>query len=147
MHRRLAQTDTAYASQEETGQAILCVLQVREEFLRRKNITNARRVLTPSERGELVQSARQEYEESEEQLALQERDAVKGKAAGKGSKGLQNSLKQQRRLNNFLKQQRRKRWYQHLQRVCGSKQMWEVLAFSGRFDVDLLTQALKGKGK
>ena len=45
-------------------------------------------------------------------------------------------------LTNFIRQQKRKRWCRHLQRVCGTKQIWEVLAFSGRFDVDMLTQAL-----
>ena len=38
--------------------------------------------------------------------------------------------------------QKRKRFHRHLQRVCGTKQIWEVLVFSGRFDVEALTQAL-----
>eukprot|EP00959_Pyramimonas_sp_CCMP1952_P257282 5375457-Pyramimonas_sp.AAC.1 len=29
------------------------------------------------------------------------------------------------------------------QRVCGTKQIWEVLAFSGRFDVDMPRRALR----
>ena len=45
-------------------------------------------------------------------------------------------------MNKFLHGQRRKRWCRHLQRVCGTKQLWEVLAFSGFFDIDMLGQAL-----
>ena len=37
-----------------------------------------------------------------------------------------------------MRQQKRKRWCRHLQRWCGTKQFWEVLAFSGRFDVQFL---------
>ena len=36
----------------------------------------------------------------------------------------------------FLKDQKHKRWCRHLQRVCGTKQLWEVLAFSGTFDLE-----------
>ena len=78
--------DTAFASQAETARAILSVLQLRHDFLKSKNIDDLRHVLTESERGELVKGARQEYEKSEQQLALQERDAEKGKAKGKTAK-------------------------------------------------------------
>ncbi len=46
-------------------------------------------------------------------------------------------------LAKFVRQQKRKRWCRHLQRVCGTKQIWEVLAYTGRFDVDLLRQTLQ----
>ena len=80
----------------------------------------------------------------------QEADGTKGSRgapqhAGKGSKGLKSLLAQRRRLNKFLEKQRLKRWCWHLQRVCGSKHMWEVLAFSGRFDVVMLSEALEGE--
>ena len=39
-------------------------------------------------------------------------------------------------------QQKCKRWCRHLQRLCGTKQIWEVLAFFGRFDVGRLLEAL-----
>ena len=75
--------DSAFASQEETGRAILAVLRARHEFLRSKNITDLRHKLTEYERAQLVKDVRQEYEDSEEQRALQERDAAKGKAKDK----------------------------------------------------------------
>ena len=152
--------DTAFASQAETARAILSVLQVRHEFLRSKNIADLRHVLTDTQRGELVKCVRKKYEVSEQQLALQERDAEKGKAKGKtakqgadGTKGSRGAPQPASKgskaqgtgkgsLAKFLKEQRRKRWCRHLQRVCGTKQIWEVLAFSGRFDVDMLRQAL-----
>ena len=42
----------------------------------------------------------------------------------------------------FLKEQKHKRWCRHLQRVCGTKQLWEVLAFSGTFDLDMLVTVI-----
>ena len=45
----------------------------------------------------------------------------------------------------FVRQQKRKRWHRHLQRVCGTKAIWEVLAFSGRFDPGCLEQALRNE--
>ena len=45
----------------------------------------------------------------------------------------------------FMRQQKLKRWRQHLQRICGTKAIWEVLAFSGRFDPGWLEQALRGE--
>ncbi len=175
MKRKSAQpaqedNDTAFASQEETARGILSVLRVRDEFLRSKNIDDPRHVLTEDERAELVKWTRQEYERSERQLALQERDAEKGKAKGltpppaekgkaKGSRGAPQPASkgdkakgtgkadktkgkgQGGSLAKFLHRQKRKRRCRHLQRVCGTKQIWEVLAFSGRFDVEWLTQA------
>ena len=41
----------------------------------------------------------------------------------------------------YAKEQKRSRWCRHLQRACGSKQSWEVLAFTGRFDVCFLLAA------
>ena len=59
----------------------------------------------------------------------------KGKG-GKDERPLKKSLKQ------YVKEQKRKRFHRHLQRICGTKQIWEVLVFSGRFDVEALTEAL-----
>eukprot|EP00959_Pyramimonas_sp_CCMP1952_P285571 5971070-Pyramimonas_sp.AAC.1 len=57
--------DTAYASQEETGRAILSVLRVRQQFLQSKGVVDMRRVLADDQRRELVQSVRQECEQSD----------------------------------------------------------------------------------
>ena len=42
-----------------------------------------------------------------------------------------------------MKQQKRKRWCRHLQRICGAKVLWEVIAFTGRFDPILLSKTVK----
>ena len=153
--------DTAFASEAETGRAILSILRVRHGFLRSKNITNLRHVLTADERKELVKRVRDEYEHSEEQLLLQQRDAEKftskgeakgfaSKSSSKGARGASQPVgkggkvkgKGRGSLATFVRGQKRKRWCRHLQRVGGTKQIWEVLAFSGRFDTEMLLAAL-----
>ena len=74
--------DTAFAPQAETGRAISNALQIRHEFLWRKNIADLRHVLSESERGELVKGARSVYENTAEQLALQAQDRVKWQEKG-----------------------------------------------------------------
>ena len=46
-------------------------------------------------------------------------------------------------MRKHVMQQKRKRWCRNLQRVCGSKQIWEALAFTGRFDVVMFRQTLQ----
>ena len=41
-----------------------------------------------------------------------------------------------------VKAGKRQRWHRELQRRCGSKQLWELVSFTGRFDSELLAQAL-----
>ena len=157
--------ETAYASQAETVRAIVSVLQIRQDFLARKNIDDLRYVLSEEERGELVRHVRKEYEQTDEQVRLQQRDAEVWRGLqstelrstgrrGKGGKGKDRGARQPAgkggkaegagtgSLNKYVNGQKRKRWHRHLQRICGTKQIWEVLAFSGRFDVRYLTQAL-----
>jgi hypothetical protein len=147
---------TAFASQEETRQAILSVLQLRQVFLQGKDIEDLRHVLTPDERGELAKSARKAYEMSVEQLDLQTRDEEKGSAKGKppAAKGNGKARGKVHAIGaaqptgkgyvaRFVRQQKRKRWCRHLQRICGTKQIWEVLAYTGRFDVDFLRAAIQ----
>jgi hypothetical protein len=157
-----SQLGLAFASQQETWRAIRDVLELRQSYLKSKGIEDLRHVLTSDERAELTKRVRAEYENSEEQRALQDTDADKGKAKGKGwegkgaagkgkakSKGdVQGSLTRGApqpatgSLATFLRAQKRKRWCRHLQRVCGTKQIWEILAFTGRFDADILRQAV-----
>ena len=73
----------AFASQEETCRAIRDVLELRQSYLKSNGIDNLRHVLTSDESAELVGRVRTEYEETEEQRALQDKDVKKGKAIGK----------------------------------------------------------------
>ena len=97
-----------------------------------------RHVLTEDERKELVAKAREAYEQTPEQIELIQRDLEHAVAQAEARGAPQPAAGH----NNYLRQQKRKRWHRHLQRVAGTKQIWEVLAFSGRFDVEMLVQAL-----
>ena len=135
-----SQPDFAFAPQEETWRAIRDVLELRQRYLRSKGIKNPLHVLNSDQRAEFTKGVREEYEESEEQQKLQRNDVEKGLAKGKGkakSKGRGKGFHARDSpgsLAAFLREQRRKRWCRHMQRVCGTKQIWEILAFTGRFD-------------
>ena len=45
-----------------------------------------------------------------------------------------------------MRAQKRKRWCCHLN-GCGAKQIWEILAFTGRFDPDTLRKGLRSGGQ
>ena len=120
----------SFASQAHTVRAIQRVLKVRKRFLDSENISDMRHVLTTEEQGELIQCERRCYEMSKPQLALQMRDAAKFKGRG---------------ADLVVRQQKHKRWCRHLQRVCGTGQLWEVLAFHGRFDAELLRALRHGQ--
>jgi hypothetical protein len=152
----LDEDSTAFASQEETRQAILSVLKLRQVFLQGKDIDNLCHILSPDERGELAKSARMAYEMSVEQLDLQLRDeekasakgkplAAKGKGKARGKVHADGAAQPTGKggVAKFVRQQKRKRWCRHLQRICGTKQIWEVLAYTGRFDVDYLRKAIQ----
>ena len=151
--------DTAFASQEETVRAIQSVLQVRQQWLRKKSL-DMRHVLNEDERGEIAKEVRGVYEQTPYQRRLQERDVrtclQKGKAASKGSRGARQpgrgdgrgrgkgSLEElSREGKNLVKSRKRSRWCRHLQRISGTKQIWEVLTFSGFFDVPMLEQLVQ----
>ena len=103
--------ETAVASQQETARAIIPLLQLRQTFLNSIGLADMGHVFTSYEREEFVKRARAMFEESEEQAHLNQDRSAK-----------------------------RKRWHQHVQQVCGSKRTWEVIAFTGRFDEDMLEQ-------
>ncbi len=73
---------TAFASQEETRQAILSVLKLRQHLRWCKGIAEMGHVLTGDERGELTNAARAAYEEYGVQVVLQETDVVKRQSKG-----------------------------------------------------------------
>ena len=135
-----SQPDFAFAPQEETWRAIRDVLELRQRYLRSKGIKNPLHVLNSDQRAEFTKGVREDYEESEEQQKLQRNDVEKGLAKGKSkakSKGRGKGFHARDSpgsLAAFLREQRRKRWCRHMQRACGTKQIWEILAFTGRFD-------------
>ena len=135
--------DTAFASKEETGEAILSMLQLRREFLQRKGITDMRHILTDEERAELTKTVLEDYEMSTQQVELQERDTAKGIDKGMTPAGGAAQPTAKGSVAAFEGQQKRKRWCQHLQRTCGSKQIWELLAYTGSFHVDYLREAIE----
>ena len=77
---------TAFAPEAETARAILSVLRVRRAFLETKNIHDLGHELTEPERGEISKRARDVYEATPPQLALQDRDRDKGIAKSKTGK-------------------------------------------------------------
>ena len=127
-----AQDDTAFASQQETQRGILSVLRFRQNFLRMKGISDMRRVLTVEERGELVRAARKEFEATEEQQALQQRDQEEATARAEASASAYHKS-----VPHFVRKQKRSRWHLHLQRTCGTKELWEILSFSGQVDPEI----------
>ena len=67
----------------------------------------------------------------------------KGKGRGKAKAGGAAQPTGKGSLADFLRKQKRKRWCRHLQRTCGTKQIWELLAYTGCFHVDYLRLALE----
>ena len=138
-----------FASLEETGTAVLTVLQQRQDYLDSIGITDPAHTLSPDEREEMTKRVRDAYETSEEQLALQNRDHARAVANRKGDAGgvpvppWRAKPAAKGSVANYVRQQKRKRWCLHLQRMCGSKQLWEVIAFTGCFDPVVLQQALQ----
>ena len=129
-----AEDDAAYASMEETWLAIRDVLADRYEYLQYEGIDDIHHLMDQRQRAEMVTYVRDKFASSLEQRKLQERDkgTAKGwEATGKG--------KGRDTVNKFVRQKIRSRWHRHLQIKYGTKELWEVLAFTGDFNVDWLT--------
>ena len=148
------QPGLALASQEETCRAIGNVLELRHSYLERKGIEDPFHILMDAERDELIKCAKAEYEGSEEQRFLQSADAKKWKPKGKQSKrkggkarGRDAPQLAQGTLSDFLLTQKKKRWRVHLEEVCGTKEIWEVLAFTGWFHSDSFLEVLRLSGQ
>ena len=114
-------------SAEEAGRAIKSLLQQRQAFLARRGITDQHHLMTGDERVDCIRHCKEEYEREPLQRELQDRDLEEG-----GKK-----LERQRKHSRFSRE-----W----QRRCGSKQVAEVILFSGRWDADLLRQAMATDG-
>ena len=68
---------------------------------------------------------------------------ARGKASGETHAGGAAQAASKGSPAKYIRQQKRKRWHRHLQRLAGSKQIWEILAFTGLFDVKSLTDVQK----
>ena len=114
-------------SAEETGRAIKSLLQKRRAFLATRGIFDPQHLMTQDERVDCIRHCKAEYEREPLQQELQERDFKEGG----------NKLVHRRKHSRFSRE-----W----QRRCGSKQVAEVILFSGRWDADLLRQAMATDG-
>ena len=126
--------DHAFASEQETFLAIRGVLERRWIYLQRKGIKNPGHILDEDQRAEFCKEVRKEYENGEDQQTRQANDKEQwvGGNASKAGRG----------KRRFVKNQKRKRWHRHLQRICGTKQVWEILSFTGCFEPALIQAAV-----
>ena len=84
-----------------------------------------------------MKRAREERENSKkEQMALQMRDPRA--CVEEADAGHKRTMSQ----TDYWREQNRKRWCRNLQREAGAKQLYEVLARAGRFDLDLLLRTV-----
>ena len=148
--KRVGSTDAsqlglAFASQERTCRAIQDVLELRQSYLRSNGIELVFNSLSNKQRVELVERAREQFENSQEQQDLERRDgriwARKQKerdsnGASRRGNWTGRSARQpaQEILRVFLDSKKQKRWCQHLHDVYGTQRIWEILAFTGTFD-------------
>ena len=148
--KRVGSTDAsqlglAFASQERTCRAIQDVLELRQSYLRSNGIELVFNSLSNKQRVELVERAREEFENSQEQRDLEIRDVriweLKQKerdsnGASRRGNWTGRSARQpaQEMLRAFLDTKKQKRWCQHLHDVYGTERIWEILAFTGTFD-------------
>ena len=134
------------------------MLERRQIYLQSKGIKNLDHKMDEDQRAEFCKEVRKEYENLEDQQTRQASDkdvnyaayvvkvrqqwvewARDGKGRGAPQPVMVNSA-------TFVKNQKRKRWHRHLQRICGSKQVWEILSFTGCFELALIQAAvMRGK--
>ena len=146
------------SSEQETFRAIRDVLERRQIYLQSKGINNLGHKMDEDQRAEFCKEVRKEYENLEDQQTRQANDkevkyatyvdkvrqqwvewARNGKGRGAPQPVMVSSA-------TFVKNQKRKRWHRHLQRICGTKQVWEILSFTGCFDPALIQAAvMRGK--
>ena len=148
--KRVGSTDAsqlglAFAPQERTCRAIQDVLELRQSYLRSNGIELVFNSLSNKQRVELVERAREQFENSQEQRDLEIRDVRiwERKQKERDSNGASRrgnwtgrSARQpaQEMLSAFLDTKKQKRWCQHLHDVYGTQRIWEILAFTGTFD-------------
>ena len=144
MQARLGSDDVALASKAETGRAILRVLQVRTDFLVSKGINDMTHQMTTAERTEFVEIEKKKFEVSKDQTAVQTNDEKTWKAQQCEDGASQPIvITDDEELQNSDSLQRSEGWTQHLESICGTQQIWEMLAYSGELNMVLLMNLLE----
>ena len=146
--------DHAFASEQETFLVIRGVLERRWIYLQRKGIKNPGHILDEDQRAEFCKEVREEYENLEDQQKKQAHDKhvnyatyvdkvrqqwVEWARDGKG-RGAHEPVMVSR--DAFVRKQKRKRWNRHLQRICGTPQVWRMVSFTGCFESALIHAAV-----
>ena len=115
-----AQHVTAVVSEEHVLHQLRNVIQVRERWLELGGFPMTFQMRDKLERKDFLDAVKAEFHGRDDQRQQQQRDAkdeTKKVQDGKHS-----------------------RWSRDLQLRCGSKVMWEMVSFTGRFDLDFLSQ-------
>jgi len=121
---QLGASISVVVSLQYTAGQVMKTIQTREQWLDWYFMPRDFFMRDGTDRQGFLGWVRGEYEQTELQLRLQNRDF------GQGG---------QSRVKNG----KRQRWCRELQRRCGSKQLWELVSFTGRFDPEWLRQRLK----
>ena len=117
---------TSYDSLEECAMRIKATMERRETFLAAHGHSMTMR-MNESIRQAFLEEVKEEYHSSADQKELQKQDKLKIDRWNKGS-------------SQILKNKKRSRWLLELQRRCGSKQLWELISFTGVFDSQMFEE-------
>ena len=118
------QTVNAVVSAEYTGMMVEQTIELREAWLVQQNLP-LDTCMDDTQRQEFLSYCKELYFKEDHQLDLIARYSEIG-----GKKGVQKG--------------KHSRWARELQRRCGTKHLWEVISFSGRFDPGYLKDLCSG---
>ena len=105
-------------SEEYTALRVQTTIERREKWLW-DNWLPLDAVMNNDQRRDFLKKVKQEYANTPLQQQLAAEDRLQKRKGGE-----------------------RKRWCRELQRRCGSKQIWELVSFTGRWEPDFLEEAL-----
>ena len=116
-------------SREYVTQQVKTVIESREKWLKENHLP-LNTVLRGEKADQFLDDMKADYHASPEQQGYQNRDADQGKS------------------RKSIQAGKHSRWSRNQQRLGGTPQMWTLLSFTGRFDVEYLQAAiLKGKNQ
>jgi hypothetical protein len=105
---------------EDNRRRVRDCIQTREDWLTSKNFPKDMKMRT-DERAAFVKHCKDKFHAEPDQLRQQQRDFAEGGA-------------------NLRKNKKNSRWARHMQIEMGSKQLWEVVSFTGNSDSTLHPQ-------